>query len=101
MTWTDKLYNLRTVGLEELNRLLEIKDYDKSELSRQEMCSLPYTVYTGDLGSELFSIYFYDREGGYFMGRGWDSGEDFTFWFDDLETHTICNLIDLINEDGI
>lgn len=101
MNWTDKLWNLRADALTELQKLLEEKNYDKSELSGQELYDLPYTIYSGDLGAELFSIYLWDNEEGCFMGRGWDSAEDDSFWFDDLDTQCICNLIDLINADKI
>lgn len=98
MNWTDKFYNLRTEAVKELKKVLEEKDYDKSELSSQDLYELPYTVYTGDLSSELFSIYMYDKEDETFLGKGWNSNENYFFTFDELDTQTICNLIDLINE---
>lgn len=98
MNWTDKLWTLRADALKELERLLDEKGYDKSEISGQEMYELPFAVYSGDLGSELFSIYLWDKENGCFMGKGWDSSEDFAFYFDNLDTQCICNLIDLLNE---
>ena len=98
MNWTNKLWTLRTDALKELQKLLETKEYDKSELSGQEMYYLPQTIYSGDLGAELFSIYLYNKEEECFMGKGWDSAEDYSFTFDDLDTQTICNLTDLINE---
>ena len=99
MNWTSKLWTLRAEALKELKKLLKTKNYDKSESDIQDMYNLPYTVYTGDLGSELFSIYLYNKEEECFMGKGWNSSEDYSFTFDDLDTQTICNLTDLINEE--
>lgn len=98
MNWIDKLWTFRAEALKELQKLLEEKGYDKSDLDGQEMYDLPYVVYTGDLSSELYSIYLWDKVEGCFMGKGWDSGEPFAFYFHDLDTQCICNLIDLINE---
>lgn len=44
----------------------------------------------------IYSLVYFDGES--FLGYSWEDGEEHWFTLDDLETHTICNLIDLINE---
>lgn len=100
MNWTNKLYTLRAEALEELRKVLREKDYDKTELSGQEMYELPYIDWKGDLSADTFSIVSYDKTEECFMARSWYSSEIFWFYFDELDTQCICNLIDLINEEN-
>lgn len=97
MNWTNKLWDLRTEALIELGKALN-KGYDKTKLDEQSQSGLPYTIYYGDLGSELFSIIYWDKEEECFTGKSWDTGEYHNFYPNDLDVICICNLIDLINE---
>jgi hypothetical protein len=97
MNWTNKLRNLRTEALIELGRALE-KGYDKTELDGQQQLDLPYAIYYGDFGSEIFSLIYWDKEEEYFTGKSWDTGDYYYFQLIELDTQCICRLIDIINE---
>lgn len=99
MNWTNKLWELRTEAILELGKVLE-KGYDKTELDGQGQLDLPHTIYYGDLGSEIFSLIYWDKEEECFTGKSWDTGDYYYFYLNDLDALCICNLIDLINEES-
>lgn len=98
MNWTNKYNDFRVECIKALQEALK-KGYNKEELwnsgdnSRYE---LPKEIYSEDGYYEFYSLVSWDGDS--FKGIGWESEDDFWFEIDDLETITICHLIDLINE---
>lgn len=101
MNWTDKYNDFRAECIIALKEALK-KGYNQKELwnnkENDERYSLPIEIYCDDGFYEYYTIVKWDSEEECFTGIGWESEEDFHFWIDNLETRTICNLIDLINE---
>lgn len=101
MNWTNKLYELRTDAILELgkiaNRCDERERWNESyENDTQYRYDLPCEQYQDDGFYTNYSIVYFDGES--FLGYNWDDGEEFWFKLDELETETICKLIDFINE---
>ena len=100
MNYTNKYNDFRVECIIALREALK-KGYNQEELwndKEDERYSLPTERYYEDGFYEYYTIVKWDSEEECFTGIGWQSYDDFHFWIDDLETRTICHLIDLINE---
>lgn len=98
MNWTNKYNDFRIESIIALREALK-KGYNQEELWNSGdnlRYGLPKAAYSEDGSYEFYSLVSWDGDS--FKGISWESGEDYNFWIDDLETRTICNLIDLINE---
>lgn len=102
MNWTDRLWELRMEAIIELGRILS-KGYDIRDQWRKSYqedsdyrYEIPTCTYLQDGFYTIYSLVLYYE--GLFLGYSGDEGEELWFTLDDLETQTICNLIDLINE---
>ena len=98
MNWTNKYNNFRVKCIEVLKEELK-KGYNQEELWNSGdnlRYGLPRATYSEDGSYEFYSLVSWDGDS--FIGMSWESGEYYSFWIDDLETRTICHLIDLINE---
>lgn len=99
MNWTNKHNDFRIECIIALREALK-KGYDYEELwnseddERYEIPTSPYVDKHMDY--ESYALILWD--GNSFKGIGRESGDYFWFDIDDLETRTICHLIDLINE---
>lgn len=94
MNWTNKFYDFKIKCLFELKRVIR-KGYDQSG---EDIYSLPTMLYTDDFTCDTYSLIRYDKEDQSFLGISWHSSDTMWFYFDDLNTQCICELIDLINE---
>ena len=97
MNWTNKLNDFRVECIKALQEALK-KGYDKRETEIQDTYQLPIAIYYGDTEGEFYSLIYWDKEENSFLGIHWYDSSEFWFEIDDLETRTICHLIDLINE---
>lgn len=98
MNWINKYNDFRVECIKALQEALK-KGYNQEELwnnEQDERYDLPLASYREDGSYEFYSLVSWDGES--FIGMSWESGDDDNFWIDDLETRTICHLIDLINE---
>jgi hypothetical protein len=99
MNWTNKYNDFRVECIKALQEALK-KGYNKEELwnsEEDERYEIPTAPYVGKhMDYETYSLILWDGKS--FKGIGWESQDDFWFDVDDLETRTICELIDLINE---
>ena len=97
MDWINKYNYFREDCVHALKAALK-KGYNQEELWSSEKIKyiLPRTIYCEDGSYEHYSLVSWDGDA--FKGISWESEDDYFFWIDDLETRTICHLIDLINE---
>lgn len=100
MNWTNKYNDFRVECIIALKEALN-KGYNQEEIWNDEdsdkRYELPTACYVGKhMDYETYSLILWDGDS--FKGIGWESQDNFWFDVDDLETRTICNLIDLINE---
>lgn len=100
MNWTNKFNDFRVECIIALREALK-KGYNQEELwndeENDERYEIPTAPYVGKhMDYETYTLVLWDGQS--FKGIGWESGDDFWFDIDDLETRTICNLIDLIDE---
>lgn len=99
MNWTSKYYDFRVECIIALKEALK-KGYNQEELwnsENDERYEIPTASYVGKyLNYETYTLVEWCEKS--FKGIRWESGDEFWFEIDDLETRTICHLIDLINE---
>lgn len=101
MNWINKYYDFRTECIEALREALK-KGYDQEELWNEmdneeeyDYDKFPSELLRDDDGGYLYYIVKWDGES--FLAYN-DENMDYWFEIDDLETRTVCNLINLINE---
>ena len=103
MNWTNKYNDFRVECIIALREALK-KGYNQEELwnddendENDDRYELPTAFYVGKyMDYETYSLVLWNGKS--FKGIGWESGDELWFDIDDLETRTICYLIDLINE---
>lgn len=101
MNWTNKYNDFRVKCIISLREALK-KGYNQEKLwndeENDERYEIPTAPYVGKhMDYETYALVKWCEKS--FKGIGWESGDDFWFEIDDLDTRTICNIIDLINED--
>lgn len=99
MNWTNKFENFRDEAVKELSKIAY--KYNQEEIwnnrtENDDWLDLSKEIYCEDSFYENYTIVLF--EDGQFLGYGWENNDELWFDIDDLETRTICQLIDLINE---
>lgn len=100
MTYIEKYYNFRAKVLNDLLQTLKTKSYNVEEewndVNNIDRYNLPCEVIHNDGFYDNYTIVKYEDES--FLGLSWENNEDFWFRYYELETQTICQILDIINK---
>lgn len=99
MSYINKYIDFKTECISKLRTLLKEKGYnvkDKWEQDNEDKFSLPTQTYYGENGDYYtYTLVYWDNES--FLGKEWESGDEYWFDIQELDLPNICHLIDFIN----